>query len=56
MYADGYATMFMVMGMEKSKAFLAKHPNLAVLLVYSNDQNEELTFKTNPFKKLEEKK
>ena len=55
MYADGYATMFMVMGMEKSKAFLAKHPDLAVLLVYSNDKNEELTFKTNPFKKLEEK-
>ena len=56
MYADGYATMFMVMGMEKSKDFLAKHPNLAVLLVYSNEQNQEITFKTYPFKKLEEKK
>ena len=55
MYADGYATMFMVMGMEKSKAFLAKHPNLAVLLVYSNDKNQELTFKTQPFEKLEKK-
>ena len=55
MYADGYATMFMVMGMEKSKAFLAKHPDLAVLLVYSNEKNQELTFKTQPFEKLEKK-
>ena len=52
MYADGYATMFMVMGLEKSKTFLAKHPDLAVLLVYSNDKNEELTFKTKKFEKL----
>ena len=52
MFADGYATMFMVMGLEKSKAFLEKHPNMAVLLVYSNEQNEELTFKTRAFEKL----
>ena len=52
MFADGYATMFMVMGLEKSKAFLEKHTNMAVLLVYSNKQNEELTFKTKAFEKL----
>ena len=52
MFADGYATMFMVMGLEKSKAFLEKHPNMAVLLVYSNEQNEELTFKTKAFEEL----
>lgn len=52
MYADGYATMFMVMGLEKSKMFLEKHPDMAVLLVYSNDKNEELIFKTKSFEKL----
>ena len=52
MFADGYATMFMVMGLEKSKAFLEKHTNMAVLLVYSNKQNEELTFKTKAFEEL----
>ena len=52
MYADGYATMFMVMGLEKSKAFLEKHPDMAVLLVYSNEKNEELVFKTKSFEKL----
>ena len=52
MFADGYATMFMVMGLEKSKAFLEKHPNMAVLLVYSNERNEELTFKTKAFEEL----
>ena len=52
MYADGYATMFMVMGLEKSKMFLEKHPDMAVLLVYSNEKNEELVFKTKSFEKL----
>ena len=52
MYADGYATMFRVMGMEKSKAFLAKHPDLAVLLVYSDDKYQEATYKTKSFEKL----
>ena len=40
------------MGLEKSKAFLEKHPNMAVLLVYSNERNEELTFKTKAFEEL----
>ena len=44
--------MFMVMGLEKSKMFLEKHPDMAVLLVYSNDKNEELIFKTKSFEKL----
>ena len=46
MLADGYATMFMVMGLAKSKAFLEKHPDLAVLLVYSDDKHQEATYKT----------
>ena len=51
MLADGYATMFMVMGLAKSKAFLEKHPDLAVLLVYS-DKHQEATYKTKSFEKL----
>ncbi len=50
--ADGYATMFMVMGLAKSKAFLEKHPDLAVLLVYSDDKHQEATYKTKSFEKL----
>ena len=49
MLADGYATMFMVMGLAKSKAFLEKHPDLAVLLVYSDDKHQEATYKTKSF-------
>ncbi|WP_315020305.1 FAD:protein FMN transferase [Capnocytophaga leadbetteri] len=52
MLADGYATMFMVMGLAKSKAFLEKHPDLAVLLVYSDDKYQEATYKTKSFEKL----
>ena len=52
MLADGYATMFMVMGLAKSKAFLEKHPDLAVLLVYSDDKHQEAAYKTKSFEKL----
>ena len=52
MLADGYATMFMVMGLAKSKAFLEKHLDLAVLLVYSDDKHQEATYKTKSFEKL----
>lgn len=52
MLADGYATMFMVMGLAKSKAFLEKHPDLAVLLVYSDDKHQEATYMTKSFEKL----
>lgn len=52
MLADGYATMFMVMGLAKSKAFLEKYPDLAVLLVYSDDKHQEATYKTKSFEKL----
>ena len=52
MLADGYATMFMVMGLAKSKAFLEKHPDFAVLLVYSDDKHQEAIYKTKSFEKL----
>ncbi len=34
--ADAYATSFMVMGLERAKALLAKHPELMAYLVYSS--------------------
>lgn len=52
MYADGYATMFMVMGLEESKLFLEKHKELNVMLVF-NDNNEIKTFVTEGFKRLQ---
>lgn len=50
--ADGYGTAFMVMGLEKTKAFLAKRPDLEGFLVYSGPKGEFLTFATPGFDKL----
>ena len=36
--ADAYATSFMVMGMEKAKALLKKHPELMAYLIYSDSK------------------
>ena len=36
--ADAYATSFMVMGMEKAKALLEKHPELMAYLIYTDDK------------------
>ncbi|MBE7688313.1 FAD:protein FMN transferase [Tenacibaculum finnmarkense] len=38
---DAYATAFLAMGLEKTTAFLLKHPELKVVLLY-NDKNNEL--------------
>ncbi len=35
--ADGYATAFMVMGLDKSLQFLEKHPELQVYFIYSDE-------------------
>ena len=42
--ADAYATAFMVMGVEKSKAFLDEHPELSAYFIYSGDKGELLTW------------
>ncbi len=42
---DGYATAFMALGLEKTKAFLNTHKNFKVFLIYSED-NQIKTFKT----------
>lgn len=50
--ADGYATAFMVMGTEKTKAFLAKRPDLEGYLIFSGPKGEFLTFATPGFQKF----
>lgn len=36
--ADGYATAFMVMGVEKTKVFLEEHPEISCYLIYQDDK------------------
>jgi FAD:protein FMN transferase len=43
---DGYATAFMAMGLEKTKAFLKTHKNFKVFLIYSENDTIK-TYKTN---------
>ncbi|MFH6767992.1 FAD:protein FMN transferase [Gaetbulibacter aquiaggeris] len=49
MMADGYATAFKTMGIEKVKAFLEKHKELKVFLIFENDKNEFETLGLNSF-------
>ncbi|MDV7186146.1 FAD:protein FMN transferase [Lutibacter sp. TH_r2] len=41
---DGYATAFMAMGLEKTKKFIEKHPELKVFLIFSNNKGELETY------------
>jgi len=50
--ADGYATAFMVMDLEETKAFLQNKPELFVLMIYTDENNEMQQFQTDNFKKL----
>ncbi|WP_428742597.1 FAD:protein FMN transferase [Tenacibaculum sp.] len=36
---DAYATAFLAMGLEKTKVFLQKHPELKVVLLYNDENN-----------------
>lgn len=44
MTADAYATAFMVMGLERSKAFLMRNPGLQVYFIYSDKKGEMRTY------------
>ncbi len=55
MIADGYATAFMVLGIEKSKEILKKHTELEVILIYRDKNNEIETFMTEGIKKYVKK-
>lgn len=55
--ADAYATAFMVMGLEKTQAFLAMHPELKLdaYLIYSDEKGGYRTWESEGLKKdLEE--
>jgi len=52
MMADGYATAFMVMGLEKSKNFVEQRNDLDAYFVYSDDQDRLLTYYTKGFQSL----
>lgn len=43
---DGYATTLIAMGLEKSKAFLKKHPHLKGYLIYSDENGKLQTYQT----------
>ncbi|GAA4270723.1 FAD:protein FMN transferase [Aquimarina gracilis] len=47
--ADAYATAFMSMGLERSKQFLEKHPELKVFFIYENESKELQTLALNDF-------
>ena len=49
MMADGYATAFKSMGIEKVQAFLENHKELKVFLIFENDKNEFETLGLNGF-------
>jgi len=44
--ADAYATAFMVMGLEKAKQFLVKHPGMEAYFIYSGKNGNLETFAT----------
>jgi FAD:protein FMN transferase len=50
--ADAYATAFMVMGLEKSKAFLETHKNLDAYFIYSDTDGSMKTYETEGLKEL----
>lgn len=45
--ADAYATSFMVLGLEKSKALLARHPELKAYLIYSDEKGNLKEWKSD---------
>ncbi|BDD08160.1 FAD:protein FMN transferase [Fulvitalea axinellae] len=52
MLADGYATAFMVMGLEDSRKVLEKTPEIEAFLIYSDENGDLGTYTTTGFKSL----
>ncbi len=50
--ADAYATVFMVMGLEKSKTFLATHGDLEAYFIYTNNDGNLTTYFSKGFDKV----
>ena len=53
--ADAYATSFMVMGLEKAKAILEKHPELMAYIIYNDKDNKSAVWFTPSLKDKIEK-
>lgn len=49
MTADGYATAFKTMGIDKAKTFLETHPYLKVFMIFENEQGQMETLYLNKF-------
>ncbi len=54
--ADGYATAFMVMGMERAQDFLKKHPQLQAYFIYADENGQYQTWHTPLFYETEKEK
>ena len=52
MRADAIATACMVMGLEKSKIYLEKHPEIDALFIYSDPKGNWLQYQTDGFEKM----
>ncbi|HZK07317.1 MAG TPA: FAD:protein FMN transferase [Bacteroidales bacterium] len=50
--ADGYATAFMVMGLEKARAFLSQHPELEAYFIYSDADGNYQTWATERLRNI----
>jgi len=50
--ADGYATAFMVMGLDKSKEFLEKNPGMEAYFIISANNGQYQTYATKGFKEI----
>ena len=50
--ADAYATGILVMGLEKAKLFLKKHPKLQAYLVYSDENGNYKVYQTSGLKSI----
>ncbi len=50
--ADAYATAFMVLGLEKAKAILDKHPELMVYFIYSDKNGKNAVWFSPSMKKV----
>lgn len=44
--ADAYGTLFMILGLDRSKEFLSTHPDLQAYLIYSDDAGDFKTYVT----------
>ena len=55
MTADAYATTFMVLGLEKSKKLLDKHPEISAMLITSDNGNSFKIWESGNFTKMRQR-